>query len=85
MNWQNQANEAIKNGYQPGNSWETLLRNSLMADRPELAKEMGNDLEAYLQVMTNNAMEFEETLLDQGTPPELARELTMQQLLNLAS
>jgi hypothetical protein len=82
--WKQKAAEAIKAGYMAGNGWEEMLRRHLTRCRPDLVKELqaSKDLEAYLQVKTWDAMEFEENLLDSGTDPHLARQLTMEELLS---
>lgn len=78
--WQRMAAEAIENGYQPGNSWERSLKRHLERLFPELVKELGSDLESYLQVQTHDAMDLATRLEDEGTPPQMARELAMQRL-----
>lgn len=80
-NWKRLAEEEKAAGYLPGNAWEMDFRASLESRRPELARELGADLEAYCQVQTANAMNLAEKLEDQGTPPMVARELAMQQLM----
>lgn len=68
----------IPDGYLPGNSWERMLQKNL---DPVLVKELGTELQAYLQVQTNNAMELAERMEEQGTPPELARSTALASLL----
>ncbi len=81
MTWKRWAAEAVKSGYQVGNLWEREFRRHLERHRPDLAKELGKELEAYCQVMTARAMASAEKLEDQGTPPQMARELARQELL----
>jgi hypothetical protein len=84
-NWQRVAKQAIANGYQPGNAWETILRKSLERNRPELVKQLGNNLEHYLQAKTSRAQEMYETMVsEQGMPGEVARELAMNELLEVS-
>ena len=80
-NWKATAAKFLKDGYQPGNAWETRLRRSLEASNPSLLKELGPDLTPYLQVRTARALAMYERLTDQGTDPETARELAMHDLL----
>lgn len=79
--WKQRAEEAKQAGYQPGNAWEKQLAKHLQDLFPEKFKELKGDLEAYLQVMTASAMQRAADLEDQGTSPEVARELAMQELL----
>jgi hypothetical protein len=79
--WAQRAAEAVKAGYLPGNSWEGMLRRSLERTRPELVKELGSELKAYLQVQVASALDLLERLESQGTPPEAAREAALKQLL----
>lgn len=83
-NWKQMAAEVIEKGYMPNNHWEAMLKRHLTRCFPDLVKDLGNDLEPYCQVMTWNAEEFEEMLLDSGTDPHLAREQTMEHLLPMA-
>jgi hypothetical protein len=84
-NWQKAAKQAIANGYQPGNAWESLLRKSLERSRPELIQALGKELEHYLQAKTARAQEMYETMVsDQGMPGEVARELAMNELLEVS-
>jgi hypothetical protein len=78
--WTERAKE-LPEEYIPNNQWEAMLGRHLKRCNPALVKELGKELEAYLQVMTWEAMEYEETLLDAGTEPHMARELTMEYLL----
>ena len=79
--WKQRAAEAIKAGYQPGNGWERMLERHLKGMFSDLVKELGSDLKHYLAVQTNDALEMYHRLTEQGTNPEAARELAMQQLL----
>src|SRR5262245_8803445 len=83
--WKERAERARQEGYLPGNGWERMLERSLRRTRPNLVAELeqSQSLPEYLQVMTHNAMNLAERLEDQGAPPEVAREMAMQQLLNL--
>lgn len=83
--WQELADEAIKAGYVPGNHWETLLRRSLLRGRPALAKELGEELGPYLAVQAHRALEQYHRLTEQGTHPEVARELALAELLGSGS
>lgn len=80
-NWQEKAKEAVEQGYQPGNNWEAMLGRHLNRCFPDLVKELGKDLQAYLRAATFEAMLFCEKLEDQGTPNQTAEELALQQLL----
>lgn len=77
--WTERAN-ALRD-YRPGNQWETLLRRAVARDRPQLAKELGAELEPYLRVRTADALTQYEQLVDQGTPPDTAREIALAELL----
>src|SRR5262245_37988625 len=78
--WKARAERARQEGYLAGNSWERMLERSLRRTRPSLVAELeqSHELPEYLQVMTHRAMSLAESLEDQGTPPEVARELAMQ-------
>lgn len=80
-NWQEKAKEAVDQSYQPGNNWESMLRRHLNRCFPDLVKELGDDLEAYLRATTFEAMLMCERLEDQGTPTDVAEELARDQLL----
>lgn len=80
-NWQQKAQEAIEQGYIPGNNWQAMLKKHLARCFPDLVKELGENLEAYLQATTFEAMVFCEKLEDQGTPSQTAEELALEQLL----
>ena|ERR1019366_3364908 len=80
-NWQQKALEATEQGYIPGNNWQAMLKRHLMRCFPDLVQELGDDLEAYLQATTFEAMLFCEKLEDQGTPNSMAEELTLERLL----
>lgn len=83
MNWAQQAQAILAKGegYQKGNQWEGMLRRSLQRTNPQLVKELGNDLDNYLIVRTWGAMDLANRLEDQGTPPETARSLAINELL----
>ena len=79
--WRQKADEAVNQGYMPGNAWERELGRHLESLFPQLVKELGKDLEAYCQVQTWEAMELADRLENQGTPPDVARDLAREQLL----
>ena len=79
--WKQRAAEAVKAGYQTGNPWEGMLRRHLAAFFPELVRELGKDLEPYIQTKTSQAMDLMHGLTDSGTNPHTARELAMADLL----
>ena len=81
--WKALAAEALKQGYLKNNPWERMLRRHLLRLFPELVEELQQErsLEAYLQAQTYDAMCYAERLEDQGTPPEVARELALERLL----
>lgn len=79
-NWKALAAKAVEEGYFPG-SWEGMLRKSIERANPALVKELGADFPAYLIVCTARARDLNETLLEQGTPPQDARNLALQDLL----
>jgi hypothetical protein len=79
--WKEQAAEAVKAGYMPKNHWERMLERHLRRLFPQLVQELGDDLEAYLVVMTYDAMNLANRLEDEGTDPHTARELALEQLL----
>jgi hypothetical protein len=79
--WPERAAEARAAGDLPGNGWELMPRRSLERTRPELLADLAPEVKAYLEVRTASAMDLAERLEDQGTSPEVARELAMAQLL----
>ena len=80
--WKELAQAARTEGYVPG-PWQALLRSHLMRLFPELVTELRSkgDLESYLQVKTWSALDYQETMIEQGTPPDLARSEALEQLL----
>ena len=79
--WKELAEEARADDYQPGNHWERMLDRHLKANFPALVKELGKQYQDYLQARTNEVMNLEVTMIHQGTDPQAARELAMQDLL----
>lgn len=79
--WAEKAQRERAKGYRPGNHWERQLRKHLTEIFPALVKELGKDFENYLQSITADVMELYQTMLDQGTDPQAARELAMAELL----
>lgn len=77
-NWKKLAEKAVQEGYQQGNQWETSLRKSL---EPELMTELGPDLDSFLIARTHRAQMQFETLTEQGTDPQTAKELVQSELL----
>ena len=82
-NWKAKAKEAIQAGYQAGNPWERMLEGQMNRCCPQLVRDLGSDLQPYLQVRTSDAMDQEELMLDQGTDPQIARELALTALLEV--
>lgn len=81
FDWKQRAKEVIAAGYVPGGEWENLLRNSMKRARRKLVKELGDEFEAYLQVQTARALDQYRMMTEQGTPPDIARELALSELL----
>lgn len=83
INWKQLAAEAVKSGYQPGNSWEAMLDRHLQSHLPDLVKELNQsgDYQAYLQARTNNCLDEYLAMVDQGTDPHEARSSAMRTLL----
>lgn len=82
-NWATMAARAIEAGYVPGNSLETKLLESL---DEKMKAELGEDLESYLQVQVNDALNMEyELAANQDVPLETATELAMDQLFKGAA
>lgn len=81
--WKEKATAARKAGYTPKGNWERTLRKHLNLCFPALVKELGPELDDYLQATVWEAMEAEERLLDKGTDPQVARELVMADLLQV--
>jgi hypothetical protein len=79
--WKTRAEELIRRGYQPGNQWEKELGRSLKAGRPEFVAELGGELNHYLQVMSSQAMEMFNRMVQQGTPPDVAKEVVREEFL----
>lgn len=80
INWKASAQRAQAEGYLPGNHWEQMLRRG-MNDSLKVELQRTGDLEAYLQTRTHRAMEEYDRLLEEGTPPQTARELALEDLL----
>jgi hypothetical protein len=80
--WKRWAAEAIEEGYLPGNRWEAWRMKYLRENQPELVKELeaDGDLKEMVQVQTWRAMKLQESLEDEGTPPETAQELALANL-----
>jgi len=81
MNWQTRSDELVKLGFPRGRPWESQLKTHLEGNFPQLVKELGKSLPAYLHTRASEASEMYETLTEQGTPPEVARELALKDLL----
>ena len=79
--WKEAAERARQAGYHPGNPWERMLRKHLLLHFPNLAHELGPELNDYLQAEVHRVMTMEDQLLDGGTDPQAARELAMAELL----
>jgi|GEM_PF-2896798 len=79
--WQEQASDAIKEGYVVRNQWERMLEKHLKKFFPDLVRELANDLPAYLIVQTYDAMSMANRLEDEGTDPHTSRELALADLL----
>ncbi len=80
VNWKQLAEEAMAEGFLPGRT-KHLLDDYLQKNKPELVKELGADYQDYLTVRAVRALKMQETLEDQGTEPETARELAQAELL----
>lgn len=83
LSWKSLAAEAEAAGYAPGNPWEALLLRHLTRTDPAKVAELtaAGDLTPYLRAAAAAAVKAEDLMLAQGTPPDVARELTMAQLL----
>ena len=81
--WGQRARQAVQEGYRPGNPWEKSLQRHLEQNFLDQVRELrrSGELKAYLQVMTWAAMQLAESLEERGTPPDVARELALDQLL----
>jgi len=80
MNLAEMAKAALKDDYQRGNPWETMLARHLREHLPELVESLGKDLQNYLIVQTHDAQTLFRRLTDEGTNPFTAKELAMAQL-----
>jgi hypothetical protein len=84
--WKEWAKEALANGAKPGRPWERLLDRTLRRNRPELVKQLEDqgDYQSYLLVRTDRAIEMFLKLEEEGTDPHTARELALNDLLELS-
>lgn len=80
VNWKAEAAKAREQGHIPGGPWEKSLERHLQNNCPKLVKELGEDLPSFLQATTFQAGERMGELLDQGTNPESAQELALNEM-----
>ncbi len=82
LTWRERAAKAIEDGYLPGNNWEDMLLKHLRANEPAKVKQLeeAGDLEAYVTTLVADAVEMNQRLRDDGTPPETAHELALEHL-----
>ncbi len=83
MDWKSRAEKALASGYVRGNPWEQMLRRHLHRNYHQLVVEFQNArcFGSYLIVRTNEALNRVDELESQGTSPESARELALNELL----
>jgi len=82
LQWKDWAAQEIVDGYS-GSPWQAMLDRHLRSLFPELVKELEatGDYQSYLIVKTANAVNGYVEMIQQGTPPMMAKELTMAELL----
>ena len=78
MDWNERAKTVDPESRSP--YLEEALLDHLEANRPELLEELGDQTPGYLTMMVDSAQRLEQTLIDQGTPKEVIRELVNDQL-----
>ena len=83
--WAQQAAEAIKAGYSPGNIYENRLKRNLEQIKPEMFQELqkANDLDNYAITQVASAFDLAESLRNNGMDPFLARQAMESQLSDL--
>ena len=83
VDWKQLATEAIADGYQPGNGWETMLDQHLRQYFPDLVQELSQKgtYREYLQAQTNSSLNEYLVMTDQGMEPRTAHELALKALL----
>jgi hypothetical protein len=80
--WKEAADRARRLGYVVG-TWQALLERSLERSRPEVLAQLKQDghLADFLMAEAASALDLQSKLEEDGTPPETARELALDQLL----
>jgi hypothetical protein len=78
-----EARQLVREGYPLGNDWEGMLRRSLPEASPQLFSELTKTkgLETFLVRQTSRALGQYETMVAQGTPELMAKELVLTELL----
>jgi hypothetical protein len=81
--WKRWAKDLMDKGHQRNVQWEIMLKNHLRRCFPDLLAELQAEriVAPYLIVKTASAMELANRLMDQGTPPDTARSLALEELL----
>lgn len=78
------AKEAIAQGYPVGHAWEAVLSTYLKKNCPALVRELGSDLQDYLTVTVNQALEQTVTLTNNGMNPMEAEFVARREMLPMS-